>query len=494
MELTGRQGSLTQVECDAVIVNLFEGVRQPGGATGAVDRALGGAIARQIREEDFRGRLGDTMIVHTCGKIPCDRVVVVGLGGSGGFGPGQILRAAGAAARKCQELRARRVASILHGAGIAGVPTFDCARAVCLGTILGAYEFRRLKTENAKPTIEYFEIVELSADKLPEIEQGIARGRVIGDAVSFARDLVNEPSNVVTPPYLAELAERIARENGMTCRVLDRAGIEEAGMGLLAAVARGSATEPRFIEMRCEIPGAARTVAIIGKGITFDSGGYNLKSGDSISGMKDDMAGAAAVLAVMRALGSLKPSVNVIALIPATENMIGGTAIHPGDVFTSLAGKTVEINNTDAEGRLILADAVAYARKAGVDEIIDAATLTGGCVVALGRQVSGVFGTDQRIVEKIISAGALCGEQMWQLPLHEDYREAIKSDVADMKNTGNREGSAIVGALFIKDFVGDTPWTHIDLSSVAHDKDTPVARKGATGIPAGTLLEYLTAQ
>lgn len=492
MEFGVIRGSLTEQSCDVLIVNLFEGVTQPGGGTGAVDRALGGAISRLIEEEDFKGRLGQTTVIRECGGMAAHKVLLVGLGSSETFGNFEVMRAAAAAARKCRSLRAKSAASILHGAGIAGLPTFECARAVVLGTILGCYEYNRLKTENiSQNPIEQFSIVELSAEKLGDINLGVTRGKAIGEAVTFARDLVNEPSNVVTPSYLASIAEEIAAAAGMECKVMDRAQIEETGMGLLAAVSRGSKVEPRFIEITYTSPGAKKKLAIVGKGVTFDTGGYSLKTQEFMYGMKDDMAGAASVLAAMRAIGEVKPNVNVVGLIPATENSIGGNAIHPGDVFKSLDGKTVEVNNTDAEGRLILSDAIAYARSLNVDEIVDLATLTGACVTALGRELSGIFGNSQELVDRLIAAGESCGEKMWQLPLHSDYKDHIKSDVADIKNTGSREAGAIVGALFIESFVGKTPWAHIDLSSSMVKKDTHLARRGATGAGTGTLIEYV---
>lgn len=492
MKFDVKQGSLTEAVCDVLIVNLFQGVKEPGGATGAVDKALGGAISETISDEDFEGRLGQTTVIKGCKEIGAKKVLLVGLGKQEQLDYLRIVRAAGKAARKCRSLRAKHVVSILHGAGAAALSTYECARATALGTILGSYEYTRLKTEDSKPgPIELFEIVELSTEKLDTIAQGILRAQVIGDAVTYARDLVNEPSNIVTPSYLAEQAESIAQEYGMDYALKDRKGIIDAGMGLLAAVARGSSVEPRFIEIHYKSPGAAKTVAIVGKGITFDTGGYSLKKPESMYGMKDDMAGAAAVLGAMRAVGQLKPKANVIALIPATENSIGENAVHPGDVFKSLDGKTVEINNTDAEGRLVLADAMAYARSLGVDAIIDAATLTGACVVALGRELAGVFGTDQAMVDGLIGAGKSTGEQLWQLPLYTEYEDCLKSDVADIKNTGGRDGGAINGALFIHSFVGDTPWAHIDLSSSMVHKDTDLAKKGATGVATGIFIEYL---
>ncbi|MCE5324605.1 leucyl aminopeptidase [bacterium] len=494
MEFRAEQGLLQNQQSDVVIVNLFEGVKYPGGGTGAVDAAMGGVISNTIMDEEFDGSLGETLVIRTFGAIPAKYVIVVGLGKSTDFDLLSAMRASARAARKCRELRAKTVSSILHGAGIGGLPVEDCARAVTLGAMLGTYEYTDLKTENVKENlIEQFNIVELSGEKLNTIAAGIAKAQVIGDAVIFARDLANAPSNIVTPVYLADLAQKIAAEGGMECGVMNRDTIESAGMGLLAAVARGSKVEPRFIELRYSTPKPSKTVAIVGKGITFDSGGYSLKPSEHMYGMKDDMSGAAAVLAAMRAVGREKPNINVIGLIPATENMIGPSAIHPGDVFTSYSGKSVEVNNTDAEGRLILADAVAYADKLGVDEIIDVATLTGACVVALGREINGIFGNDDIMVDKLISAGRVSGEVMWRLPLFDDYKENLKSDVADMKNTGSREGGAISAALFIKRFTGERAWAHIDLSSSSVEKDTDLAKKGSTGSGAGTLVEYLLA-
>jgi leucyl aminopeptidase len=492
MDFLVKQGSLIEQPCDVLIVNLFQGVKAPGGGTGAVDKALGGVISETIRDEEFEGRLGEILVIRGCGTIPAKKVLVVGLGKREEFGIRQIMQAAGAAGRKCREMRAVSVASILHGAGIGGLDAFDCAKAVVLGTILGTYEFTRLKTLNVKDnSIREFCIVELSPEKLNSIEKGIEHARVLGDAITFARDLANEPSNVVTPTYLADLAEQIAAETGMRCRIKDRKAIEESRMGLLAAVARGASVEPRFIEIVYESPNAQRKVAIVGKGITFDTGGHSLKSADAMYGMKDDMSGAAAVLATMRAIGRLKPKINVVGLIPATENAISENAIHPGDVFTSYSGKTVEINNTDAEGRLILADAVSYAVTLGVDEIVDVATLTGACVIALGRDIAGIFGNDRNLVDRLLRAGASCGEQLWELPLYLDYKEDLKSEVADIRNNASREAAAINGALFIESFVEGVPWAHIDLSSAMVDKDTYLAKKGCTGAGTGTLIEYL---
>lgn len=485
-------GSLTEQPSDVVIVNLFQGVKTPGGATGAVDKALGGAISAVIADDEFEGKLGEMSVIRVSGGIPSKKVLLVGLGKSEEFSVPKVMRVSASAARRCRELKAKSVASILHGAGIAGLPAYECAKAVVEGAILGAYEYTRLKTENVKENhIESFTIVEMDAGKVNDIEKGINLGETFGSAITWARDLINEPSNIVNPPYLAKLAEELASEYGLQSRVLDRNGIENEGMGLIAAVSRGSDIEPRFIELKYTAEGASKTVAIVGKGVTFDAGGYSLKPADSMYGMKDDMAGAAAVLATMKAVCKLKPKVNVTMLIPAVENLIGARAIHPGDIFKSYDGKTVEINNTDAEGRLILADTLSYAKKQGVDEIIDLATLTGACVVALGHRVSAVFSTNNELANGLINAATENAEHLWRLPLHDEYKEQLKSDVADLKNTGGRWGGAITGALFLGEFVGNTPWAHIDLSSVLAEKDIDISKKGPTGAGVATLIEYL---
>ncbi len=492
MNISVKQGSLAEAACDALIVNLFEGVKAPGGGTGAVDTALGGQIARQIEEEEFEGKLGKCMLVRPTKEFPAKKVIVVGLGKAEKFDAAKISIAAANAIRKCQGIKARKVATILHGAGIAGLPVFECAKATALGALLGSYEFTRYKTNDEKKVeIDGVEIVELSAEKIPDIKKGIERAQLVADAVAFTRDMVNEPSNVITPSYLAEVAQVIAKENNLKCRVMERDEFTEMGMGMFAAVAKGASAEPKFISLGYEHPEAKKTIALVGKGITYDTGGYSLKGSDSMYRMKDDMSGAGAVLAAMRAIDKIKPKVNVLMLVAATENAIGPNATHPGDVVTSLDGKTVEINNTDAEGRLTLGDAVTYAKREGADEIIDLATLTGACVTALGTEISGIVSNNQQLVDALIASGKSCSELIWQLPMHENYKEDLKSDIADMKNTSNGGAGAIKGALFIQAFADDTPWAHIDMSSTFTEKDLPLARKGALGFGAGTLVEYL---
>ncbi|MDO8684821.1 MAG: leucyl aminopeptidase, partial [Armatimonadota bacterium] len=456
-------------------------------------KALDGAIARLIAEEKFEGKLGQTAVLHTYGRIPAKKVILVGLGKSGGFTTEGVRRASSAAAKKAADLNAKKVSTILHGAGIGGLDPAECALALVEGAALGTYTFLKYKTSDPKPvSVEEIEIVEMDAAKLSAIKAGVTKGEIVSDATIFARDLINDPANSVTPTVLADAAIKIAQENGLECSVLDREQIAEMGMNLLLAVAQGSVQPPKFIIMKYSAPGAAKTVAIVGKGITFDSGGLSLKPGDAMENMKDDMSGAAAVLAAMRAIAKINPQVNVLALAPATENMPSGSAVKPGDVICSLSGKTVEINNTDAEGRLVLADALAYAVNQGADEIVDIATLTGACVIALGRGMSGILSNNKDLTSRLIAIGEKEGDLLWQLPLHLDYMDMLKSDVADCKNSPGREAATITGGLFLQQFVNDKPWAHIDIAGPSFiDKDTPIAPKGGTGAGTRILVRYL---
>lgn len=496
MQFFAVQKSLTEAECDVLIVNLFEGVKTPGGGTGAVDKAVNGAITALIEREGFEAKLGQVSDLTPSGDIKAPKIILVGLGKQDEFDVNKVRIAASAAAKRAKSLSAKHVATILHGAGVGGMDPAVASRALVEGTILGTYEFTKHRTTDVKPNpIQRVDIVETDANKAEAIKSGIQVGEITANAKNYARDLTNEPGNVVTPSYLADQAEMVANETGLDCRVISRAEMKQIGMRLLLAVSKGSAEEPKFIALRYTAPKATRTVAIVGKGITFDSGGLNIKVGDGMAAMKDDMTGAGVVLATMKAVAQLKPNVNVLGLMPACENMPSGTATRPGDVVVGLSGKTVEINNTDAEGRLILADAVAFAEREGVDEIIDIATLTGGCVIALGRSMAGLFGTDQATVDKLIKAGTEGGEPLWQLPFYADYEEGLKSDVADMKNTASREASAITGGLFIKMHVKDTPYVHIDIAGPCSlENETPIGPKGGTGFGVATLVNYLLEQ
>ncbi len=494
MDVTVKQGSLTQVPCDVLIVNLFEGVTQPGGGTGAVDKALDGAISSLIATEKFEGKLGKTAEITPLGKIPAKKVIIVGLGKSSDFTLDRLRIASAAAASRACALKAKTAATILHGAGIAGLDPKDCSRALVEGAKMGTWEFLRYKSSDSKPCpLETIEIIEHDSEKIAPASEGVRIGNIFAEAVIFARNLVTEPSNIATPTFIAETAKKIADETGLECRIIDREEAKRLGMNTFLAVSSGSSEPPTFSVLKYTCPGASRTVAIVGKGITFDSGGLDLKPRESMSSMKEDMAGGAAVLAAMRAIPSLKPNVNVIGVVPATENMVSGSSVKPGDVVTSFSGKTVEINDTDAEGRLILADAVAFAAKEGAQEIIDVATLTGGCVIALGRGYIGIMGNNQELVDRLMAAADKAGERMWQLPMPDDYQEMLKSDIADLKNHPGREASPIMGGMFIGNFVGDVPWAHLDIAGPSLlDSASGYNPKGGTGAGTRTLLQYIS--
>jgi leucyl aminopeptidase len=481
-------GDITQTRTDCVVVNLFEGVTRPGGGTGAVDRALDGAITRLIEQGDIRGKYGELVLFPTFGKIPSPRVLVAGLGRSSEFTVDRVRDLSADIARRLRSARVQRFATITHGAGIAGLDPRACAQAIAEGTILGLYRFRKHKRPEEDATeIEEAVLVERDAAKIPELEQGVDEGVVLAEAQNFARDLANEPANVLTPTELAHRAQSLAAAVGLEWEILDRPQMEELGMGALLGVAAGSHQPPKLIVLRYR-HGDGPVLGLVGKGITFDTGGISIKPAAGMEEMKGDMSGGGAVIAAMGAIARLKPRVNVLAVVPATENMPGGGATKPGDVLRAMNGKTIEVINTDAEGRLILADGIAYARRLGCSHIVDVATLTGAISVTLGNVAFGVMGNDAALVERVKSAAKAAGEKAWELPMFEEYREQIKSEVADIKNTGGRNAGSITAAFFLKEFVEDTPWAHLDIAGVDFmDKDKGILVKGATGIPVRTL-------
>ncbi len=494
MDLEVVAGDISGVAADAIVVGLLEGNDSLDGETGAVDAALDGAIKQLIAQGETKGKLGENTLVHTLGKLPASRVVVAGLGKEADLTEDKVR---GIVAGTCRLLRgkgAKNIATVPLGAGLAGIGDAAAAQAVAEGALLGLYRFRRHKSggDDDNGDIERLTIVS-GAERRPLLEEGARLGEILAGATILARDMGNEPANFMTPSDMAREASEIATANGLEIEVLERERMEELGMGALLGVARGSHQPPKFIIMRYRgRRSKVVDIALVGKAITFDSGGLSLKPAASMGDMNGDMCGGAAVLGAMSAIGQLKPKVNVLALVPATENLPGGNALKPTDVVTALEGKTIEIISTDAEGRLILADALGYARQQKAKRIVDVATLTGACVVALGTVCTGVFGNDQKLVEAIIAAGAETGEKMWQLPTYDEYKEQNKSAIADIKNTGGRDAGAITGALFIGEFAGDTPWVHLDIAGTNMlDKQRKYEVKGATGVPVRTLVNLV---
>lgn len=506
MQIKVQSGNIAQFEADALIVNLFEGVQKPGGGTGAVDKAMKDLITEELAfTKAFKGKLGETLILQTAKALPARYVIVVGLGKQDKLGPVELRRASAAAIRTCMKLKIKTVGTLLHGAGIGGVEPQQATRLLTEGALLGSYQFTKHKNtrkpkkasdseETTALTIKTLTILEQDPDKLSAIEAGLHQGKAIAENVNLARDWVFDSANHITPSFLVEQAKIIP---GLTCHVLDFKAMAKLGMGAFTLVAQGSDAPSYLIHLTYKPKGKAKKkVALVGKGITFDSGGLSLKPPGSMELMKMDMAGAAAILATLRAISQLKDlDIEVHGFIPTCENMPSGRSSKPGDIAKTLNGKTVEVNNTDAEGRLILCDALTYAQQeVKPDEIIDLATLTGACVVALGKAASGVMGTSQELIEGIRTAGDKAGEKYWQLPLYDEYKDALKSDVADLINAGSKgEAGTSCAGMFLKEFIeDDRAWAHLDIAGPAWtSKDQPEVPKGATGVGVRTLLYYL---
>lgn len=461
------------------------------GLAAKIDRALGGALTAVLAEEKFEAKPGHTLLLHTHGRIPAKRIIVAGLGPKSSFSLEHLRQATAAVVRRAAQSHASHVA--LPPIAVPPHSLAAITQARVEGALLGAYRFARYKREDGGRVDR---VALLAADGAQEraIEEGRSRGVLFAEATVFARDLVNEPPNHMTPGRLAEVAGDVARRHGLRCSVLDVDALQALGMGAILAIGAGSAHPPRLIVLEYAPSKAKRTVTLVGKGVTYDSGGINLKKED-LEWMKADMAGGAAVIATMKTLPELRPPVRVIGVVPTVENLPGGRAVKPGDIVRAMNGKTIEINNTDAEGRVILADALAYAVRQDPDEIIDVATLTSSAMVALGYLAAAVMGNDQRLVDRLLDAAGRSGERMWQLPLYEEFLENMRSQVADLRNSGTRYGGAQKGAIFLREFVGEKPWAHIDIAPTAfleRDEGTgPYLLKGATGYGVRTLLNYL---
>ena len=496
MEVKVISGDIAKIKVGAAIVNLFEGVERPGGATGAVDQALGGAITKLIAEGEIKGKLNELTLIHTFGKLEPERIIVVGLGKREKFTLDSIRGLMADACKFLRRLGIKRVATIVHGAGIGGLDAERAAQAIAEGSILGLYTFRKhITKESEQGEIEELLIVEHDESKIQTLERGVRRGRILAEATNFARDMINEPANYMTPSEMAEMARNVAAKYGLEVSVLDQEEMRSLGMGALLGVAQGSKQPPKFIILsyRGGDP-SMKTLGLVGKGLTFDSGGISIKPSESMDEMKGDMAGGATVIAVIKAIAELKLKLNVTGIIPATENLPGGAALKPGDILKAMNGKTIEVVNTDAEGRLILADALSYARKKGLSPLVDVATLTGACHVALGDICTGAFTNNQDLVSKVIKAAEEAGEKIWQLPMFEEYKEQNKSDVADIKNSGGRWGGAITAAQFLAEFSQDTPWAHLDIAGTSYTtKERAYLIKGATGVMVRTLVNFAAA-
>jgi leucyl aminopeptidase len=492
-----------ELRTELLVLHVFERDREAVGFVAKVDRLYDGAISRVLQSGDFAGRKGDTLVLYPPNpECSIRRVLLVSAGKPEDYTAEMLRRAVGSAVRVAERMSVREMSvSVGHMHHIAEqMGDFLAGLAAVEAAVLAAWDFRELKTqddEEAPRTLSQVTMVAHDERQAADLERAARIGTITARGANIARDLQTRPGNMATPTYLAERAREMADRLGMKITVLDREQMRSEGLHALLAVAQGSQEEPRFIVLEYNGAGEGdRPVAFVGKGVTFDSGGISIKPAERMEDMKYDMSGAAAVLGAMHAIAELELKANVVAIIPATENLPSGTALKPGDVIRSHRGKTIEIINTDAEGRLILADALSYAQKFKPTAIVDCATLTGACVIALGHQAMGLMGNDGRLQAQLRAAGQRTGERCWPLPLWDEYREQIESTIADIKNSGGRAAGAISAGWFLKEFVSDdVPWAHLDIAGTAYREEAaPYLRKGAAGVPARMLVDWLRAR
>jgi leucyl aminopeptidase len=494
MEIDVIQGNITQATSDVLILNYFEDSGALSGEIAAIDGILGGIITQLKNNREIKGKFKDITVIYTLGKLPAPKIAIVGLGKKAELNADRIRMVIAEVCRALRQKSPESIDSVACGSEIPGISLETIGQSIAEGVLLGTYTFLKYKTKAPEyKEIQQFNIIESDGTKIEPLKKGCQKGQIISRATNQARDWVNEPANVINPAALASIAGELAQKYGLEIQVLERNEMRSLGMGGLLGVSQGSEQPPKFIVLTYRGKNSGNLdVALVGKGITFDSGGISLKPSENMGEMKGDMAGAAAVIAAISAIAQLKPQINVVALVPATENLPSGTAMRPGDIIKIMNGKTVEIISTDAEGRLILADALGYALKLGARKLVDVATLTGACRVALGDICIGAFSNNREWVKQVIAAGDEAGENLWQMPMFEDYRDLNKSDIADMKNTGGRYAGAISAAWFLREYVESTPWVHLDIAGpFMTERDKGYQVKGATGVAVRTLINLV---
>jgi leucyl aminopeptidase len=479
------------IETEALVTHVFEDTDPVQGRIAEIDQAANGLLKKLAKSGELTGKTLEMTLIHAAAGLKAARMLLVGAGKREKFDSAVLRKVSGAALRY---LKSRGVHNFVFAARENGA-TEDTAQAITEGAIAADFESDKYKTDKKNDkAIDSVLLAGYSDAERAAGEKGLARGRIIAESQNFARDLINEPSNKLTPRILAEKAEAMAKQAGLAVEILDEKKIADLKMGALLSVAQGGPEPPRMIVITYTPPNpksGAPVIGLVGKAVTFDTGGISIKPSEGMEKMKYDMAGGATMIGVMRALAALKPNVKVICVVPSTENMPGGKAQKPGDIQTAMSGKTIEVLNTDAEGRLILADGVHYAKQLGATHLVDAATLTGAIVVALASINVGVFsGADQSWTDKVLASAKAAGEKMWQLPMDDEYREFIKGTVADIQNIGSgKGGGSITGAWFIREFAGDTPWVHLDIAGTAWNDDAkPWLAKGPTGVALRTLV------
>lgn len=475
------------IKTDCLVVGIKKGIKQPKGMLLEVDHLLGGQLSALLAEGDFQGKKKETLMLYTFGKLSCKRVLFVGLGLEQTFE--SIREVAARSIRVCIQNKVSSVSFSLESFQDEDLEIRDAAHAIVEGAMLGGYRFKGY----ASGLKEFHQVEEImisvhEADQAV-VEKACKTAEAFAIGTNLARDLVNTPGNMLTPSGIAEAAVEVAKRYGMDVEVLEKEDMEKLGMGGILGVSQGSAQPPKMVAVKYRGRQAwDEVLGFIGKGISFDTGGISLKPREHMEEMIGDMGGAAAVIGALEAIGRLKPAVNIVAVLPCAENMPSGTALKPGDVITTMSGKTIEILNTDAEGRLILADGVTYAKKLGADYLVDLATLTGAVLVALGTCTTGVITNNEEFVEEVMISAAEAGELVWRLPSFEPYKQQIKSKVADLKNTGGRYAGSITAGLFVGAFAEDTPWVHMDIAGTAWaEKSDDFSPTGGTGAMVRTL-------
>ncbi len=495
MRVESSNGSYRDIEVQALAIAVFKDENADDGFLMDLDAITGGVIKSVVASEELKGKEGETIFLHLVNNrdLKAQRILLVGVGERADYNAAGASHMAGTATRA---LRGKSVKSIAIVPRLEGNPE-EVAAAAVEGSLMSLFEMDKYRTSDKEEREIDLLVIAIDGADEAALKRGAVRGQVIGESVNFTRDLANEPGASMTPSIMAERAREVATEFNLSIDVLDEARMEQEGMGSLLSVTRGSEEPAKLIILKYTPPNADEAknglLAFVGKGVTFDSGGISLKPGENMELMKYDMTGGATVIGAMRAIGNLKPSIPVLGVVPCTENLPSGKATKPGDVVRAMTGKTIEVINTDAEGRLILADAIAYAKKLGATTIIDLATLTGAVSVALGDVNTAVIGTDQDLIDELIAAGKEAGEKFWQLPLDKEYSKQIKSDIADIKNVGGRRAGTITAAAFLKEFADGVAWAHLDIAGTAWgDEAKPYRSKGPTGIAVRTLIRIVT--
>jgi leucyl aminopeptidase len=479
----------SEIETDLLVIPVFEG-EDLAAAMPDLASAAGSVLSQALQTREIQGRPYELFLTPLSRPWRAGRVALIGAGAAQEFSTERLRRIASAAALAARQRKVPRLAFFLRGA----LDATTAVQAIAEGLVLATFSNDMYKSGERNTHVPEQTLVAVppGAGDTAALERALERGRILGESSNLAKWLCNEPSNVLTPSLFAERGAQIGREAGLKVEILDEDDIVRLKMGLLLGVARGSVEPPRVIVLKHEPPGAPASpvLGLVGKGVTFDTGGISIKPADGMERMKDDMCGGASVMCAMRAIAMLQAPIRAVGVVPATENMPGGSAIKPGDVLTGASGKTVEVLNTDAEGRLILGDGLWYAQQLGATHLVDVATLTGACVVALGRAASGLFGQPDAWVDVVRRTGTKAGDRLWPMPLYEDYADQLKSEIADMVNTGGRPAGACTAAMFLKEFAGGLPWAHLDIAGTAWAEEAkPWQAKGATGVAVRTLVE-----